>query len=172
MLSPAGRIARARCLAQFAQIKDTALLRSQQPYVHAALGEIALTEKRYSDAIREFQRADTAMDGHPVNEDPLTLHFNLGRAYDLAEQTGFGHRRARDISAHSRSTAVSTTTGSVLPARTSGWVSCTTLKGDREKAISHLSKFVELWKNADPELQPTVADAKRRLAKLQAGGKS
>jgi tetratricopeptide (TPR) repeat protein len=45
-------------------------------------------------------------------------------------------------------------------------------KGDREKAISHLSKFVELWKNADPELQPAVSDAKRRLAKLQAGGKS
>jgi len=44
-------------------------------------------------------------------------------------------------------------------------------KGDREKAISHLSKFVELWKNADAELQPAVADAKRRLTKLQAGGR-
>jgi len=44
-------------------------------------------------------------------------------------------------------------------------------KGDREKAISHLSKFVELWKNADADLQPAVADAKRRLTKLQAGGK-
>ena len=38
--------------------------------------------------------------------------------------------------------------------------------------ISHLSKFVELWKNADPELPPTVADAKRRLTRLQAGTKS
>jgi hypothetical protein len=44
-------------------------------------------------------------------------------------------------------------------------------KGDREKAISPLSKFVELWKNADADLQPAVADAKRRLTKLQAGGK-
>ena len=44
-------------------------------------------------------------------------------------------------------------------------------KGDREKAISHLSKFVELWRNADADLQPAVADAKRRLTKLQAGGK-
>jgi len=35
-----------------------------------------------------------------------------------------------------------------------------------------LSKFVALWKNADPELQPAVADAKRRLTKLQAGKKS
>ena len=42
-------------------------------------------------------------------------------------------------------------------------------KGDRQKAISHLSKFVELWKIADAELEPAVADAKPRLARLEAG---
>ena len=45
------------------------------------------------------------------------------------------------------------------------------MRGDRERAISHLSRFVQLWKNADPELQPVVAEAKRHLARLQAGGK-
>ena len=39
-------------------------------------------------------------------------------------------------------------------------------KGDREKAATYFSRFIELWKNADPELQPKVADAKRRLANL------
>jgi hypothetical protein len=37
---------------------------------------------------------------------------------------------------------------------------------EREKAIAHYSKFVELWKDADPELQPKVAEVKRRLAEL------
>jgi tetratricopeptide (TPR) repeat protein len=40
-------------------------------------------------------------------------------------------------------------------------------KGDREKAVGHYLKFVELWKNADPELQPKVAAVKQRLARLE-----
>lgn len=45
-------------------------------------------------------------------------------------------------------------------------------KGDRAKAESYLSKFVELWKDADPGLQPKVKDAKDRLARLAATSKS
>ncbi len=168
----AGRPDRARALlGQLAQIKDTALLRSLQPAVHEALAEIAIAEKRYADAIREFQRADTAADGRPANENPVRVHFNLGRAYDLANKPDsaiaefeaalrvpFDSRLDDDMyslaGAHKR-------LGELYDA-----------KGDREKAISHLTAFIELWKNADPELQPAVADAKRRLAKLQAGTKS
>lgn len=40
-------------------------------------------------------------------------------------------------------------------------------RGDRAKAISHYSRFVELWKNADAELQPLVRSARDRLATLQ-----
>jgi eukaryotic-like serine/threonine-protein kinase len=40
-------------------------------------------------------------------------------------------------------------------------------KGDRQKALDHYVKFVELWKNADPELQPKVGEVKRRLARLR-----
>ncbi len=100
----------------------------------------------------------------------MTVHFNLARAFDLANQPDsaiaefeallrqpLDSRLDEDMyqlaGAHKR-------LGELYDA-----------KGDREKAISHLSKFVELWKNADPELQPAVSDAKRRLAKLQAGGK-
>jgi tetratricopeptide (TPR) repeat protein/tRNA A-37 threonylcarbamoyl transferase component Bud32 len=168
----AGRPDRAReMLRQFSQIKDTAFLRSKQPDVHVALGEIALAEKRYADAIAEFRRGDLAADGKPASENPLDVHFNLGRAFDLANQpdsaiaeletvvrTRWDSRADEDLFAlagtHKR-------LGELYDA-----------KGDRDKAISHLSKFVELWKNADPELQPVVADAKRRLAKLQAGLKS
>jgi hypothetical protein len=35
-----------------------------------------------------------------------------------------------------------------------------------EKAAEHYRAFIELWKSADPELQPRMAEARRRLAKL------
>jgi hypothetical protein len=41
-------------------------------------------------------------------------------------------------------------------------------RGDRVRATHHYAKFVELWKDADPELQPKVADVRRRLARLTA----
>jgi tetratricopeptide (TPR) repeat protein len=41
-------------------------------------------------------------------------------------------------------------------------------QGNRAKAIESYSRFAELWKNADPALQPRVAEAKRRIAQLTA----
>jgi len=167
----AGRPDKARAvLAQFAQIKDTVFLRGRQSEVHEALGEIALAEKHYNDAIVEFRRADIAADGKPANDNPVRVHFNLGRAFDLANQpdsaiaeleayttvrydSRFDDDQFALAGTHKR-------LGELYDA-----------KGDREKAISHLSKFVELWKNADADLQPAVADAKRRITKLQAGSK-
>jgi eukaryotic-like serine/threonine-protein kinase len=39
-------------------------------------------------------------------------------------------------------------------------------KGDRAKAASYYAKFIDLWKDADPDLQPRVAEVRRRLARL------
>ncbi len=39
-------------------------------------------------------------------------------------------------------------------------------RGDRRRAADSYNRFVELWKNADPELQPAVRDVRARLAQL------
>ncbi len=39
-------------------------------------------------------------------------------------------------------------------------------RGDKKKAAEYYTRFVDLWKNADPELQPTVRDVRTRLARL------
>ena len=39
-------------------------------------------------------------------------------------------------------------------------------KGDRAKAADFYQRFIALRRDADPELQPQVQEAKRRLAAL------
>ena len=38
--------------------------------------------------------------------------------------------------------------------------------GENEKAAEYYNEFVELWKDADPELLPQVEDVKNRIARL------
>jgi tetratricopeptide (TPR) repeat protein len=39
-------------------------------------------------------------------------------------------------------------------------------KGDRQRALGYYMKFADLWSNADPELQPKVAEVRARIARL------
>jgi tetratricopeptide (TPR) repeat protein len=149
------------------QVTDTAILRRQAPELHEALGEIALAEQKPQVAVAEFRASDVDSDGFPSDECGPCIMIKLARAYDAAEQsdsamvyyerfieTPFWVRLRRDVDpvflagAHKR-------LGELYEA-----------KGNRAKAISHYTKFVELWKNADPELQPKVAEVKKRLARL------
>jgi len=41
-------------------------------------------------------------------------------------------------------------------------------KGERAKAVDFYGRFADLWRDADPALQPRVREAKRRLANLVA----
>ena len=39
-------------------------------------------------------------------------------------------------------------------------------RGDTARAITAYARFTSLWKNADPELQPRVAEVRQRLESL------
>jgi tetratricopeptide (TPR) repeat protein len=41
-------------------------------------------------------------------------------------------------------------------------------KGDRTKALDYYGRLVELWRDAEPSLQPRVTDIKQRIARLVA----
>jgi DNA-binding SARP family transcriptional activator/predicted Zn-dependent protease len=43
-------------------------------------------------------------------------------------------------------------------------------RGDHARAAEHYRSFIELWQDADAELQPRVREARRRLAALQGDG--
>ena len=44
-------------------------------------------------------------------------------------------------------------------------------RGQTREAAAHYARFVELWRNADPELRPAVMQAERQLARLGRTGK-
>jgi hypothetical protein len=40
-------------------------------------------------------------------------------------------------------------------------------RGNRAQAATYYQRFVDLWKDADPALQPRVAEIRQRLARLR-----
>jgi tetratricopeptide (TPR) repeat protein/tRNA A-37 threonylcarbamoyl transferase component Bud32 len=148
-----------------AETKDTAQLREQQPELHTALGEIALAENHPRDAVVAFRAGDQKPDG-PAAADVLPLYFNLGRAFDAANEPDSAIAMfekyvgapswGRPWDDADALAGVSKRLGELYEA-----------KGERAKAAAYYQKFVDLWKNADPELQPKVAEVRRRLVRLQ-----
>jgi tetratricopeptide (TPR) repeat protein len=163
----AGHPDRSRAIvAQYAaEVQDSSLQRVNQPDRHNALAEIALAERRPLDAIAEFRQGDQLPDG-PAGDCSECLSVNLGRAFDAANmQDSVIASYERYIATPNFGKAymdmlylagVQKRLGELYEA-----------KGNREKAAAHYLAFVDLWKNADPELQPAVAAVKQRLAHLQ-----
>ncbi len=150
-----------------AQVTDTAFRREREADLHTALAEIALAEGKAQEAVTEFLRGDMGYDGQPANECAPCRPFNLGRAYDAAGQADSAianfeqylttpfWRNWEPALDPIRRPAIHERLGQLYEA-----------KGNAQKAAEHYGKFVELWKNADPELQPRVKVARERLAKL------
>jgi len=168
MLAVGGQPERARAiLREFeSSVRDTALLRSVQPALHATRGWIALADGKPQEALTEFGRGDVAPDG-PSTACTICLPAQLARAFDAAGQPDSAIAEyARYISTPFVGRWGETLDASMLPATHERLGQLYEAKGDVVKAAEHYRAFIELWKDADPELQPRVAEARRRLAKL------
>jgi tetratricopeptide (TPR) repeat protein/tRNA A-37 threonylcarbamoyl transferase component Bud32 len=171
-----GRPDKARAiLAEFDRdARDSIYKRMHQSPLHTALGEIALAENKPADAIAEFRRGDVLPDG-PADACIVCIFAYLGRAFDAAQQ--------RDSAITMYERFLKTPYGERLdvplfqefPEPVDPIFRAAThrrlaelyeAKGDTAKAVEQYRTFVDLWKNADPELQPRVAEAKRRIAQL------
>jgi eukaryotic-like serine/threonine-protein kinase len=121
-------------------------------------GYIALTTKQYAQAQSELRAADAK--GCAICNAAM-----LARAYDLDGKPDSAvviYERFLNTPELER-TAVD---AGFLPAVHKRLGELYEAKGQRDKALAHYHVFLDLWKDADPELQPRVADAKRRLARL------
>ncbi len=149
MPRPEGRIGRASCTPAGEREAD----------LHATLGDIALAEGRHEDAIREFRRADV---GYCLICAPIAL----GHAFDAAGQAD---------SAIVYYEKYLTTPWFYWTL----WFDATDLgttyerlgqlydeQGDAGRAAGYYARFVELWAEADPVLQPRVQAARQRLEQI------
>ncbi len=164
-----GRPDRARALlAQYAtEMKDSSLLRQQEPERHNALAELALAERRPLDAAAEFRLGDQRPDG-PADACTPCLPARLGRAYDQANMPDSAIAMyERYITTPNFLKLFTFLDPSFLAGTHKRLGELYGAKGDRDRAVSHYLQFVTLWKGADPELQPKVAQVKQRLAPLR-----
>jgi len=149
------------------EMTDTSLRRVQESALHHALGEIALAEGKPLDAVAEYRRGDVASDGAPSSECAGCLAFDVARAYDAARRpdsaaayferylaTPFWGRASLELDPV-RVPAIRERLGQLYESM-----------GNTDKAAENYRAFVELWKNADADLQPRVADARKRIAHL------
>ena len=162
----AGRVDRAKALIAQAEadMHGMSILKIQEPNRHGALAEIALAERRPTDAVREIWKSDSLPDG-PATDCVHCIDLDLGRAFDLANQpdSAIAHWEAYlDFPAHPAGRDAV-----FLPGMHKRLGELYEAKGETQKAITHYMAFIDLWKNADKELQPKVAEAKTRLAALQ-----
>ena len=163
----AGRADRARAmLAQLdADITDPALRAAYTTEVHGAMAEILIAEKKPQEAVREYWRSDSLPDGPPSDCARCILPA-IGRAYDLANMPD---------SAIAYWERYLTTPYAGAMGQDASWLAgirkrlgeLYEAKGDTQRAATNYMAFIDLWKNADPELQPQVQQAKERLARLR-----
>lgn len=151
-------------LARYERLADTAMRRTSIALYHSALAEVALAEHRYADAIAEFHLGDQYADG-PRSPIWYQINGRLGRVFDAAGRADDAianyERWARALGGF-RPTNPQLELAKVLERLGELYAQ----RGNRVKAGEYYSRFIELWKNADPELQPRVTAARKALASL------
>jgi pentatricopeptide repeat protein len=138
--------------------------RGQRAYTE---GNILLAERRTDDAIRAFRKMDTEADGLPL-WCTFCVPVSLGRAYDQANDADSTIANLEKYLAATSDARINADTWMLAPAH-KRLGELYEARGDMKRAAEHYGAFVELWKRADPELQPKVADVAARLERVRRG---
>jgi tetratricopeptide (TPR) repeat protein len=161
-----GQAARARAmLAQYrTTVRDTIRRRMERPDSAYLDAWLAYADGRFSEAVAAFRRSYQLPDG-PLDECAICRDADVGRAFDRAGQAD----SAIAVFEHFVRTTYlgrSIQDGLNLPWITARLGELYEARGNTAKALENYQKFVALWKNADPELQPRVDVVRQKIAKL------
>ena len=151
-----GRLTRAREMLAAAAVNDSLLARTPGPDRTWTRGVIALAEGRVSAAESELKQAAAAI------VCTVCVLPDLARAYEAA--------RKLDAAAivYERYVTTPWLFRYETDAAELGWAlkrlaELHDLRGERSKAASVRGQLLQLWRRADPELQPVVTEARGRI---------
>lgn len=156
----AGRIDTARDLVTEWEREVPEALRRDDPARYLAAGAIAMAEGRLEDAILAYRAHYEA-----PHDCRLCGVFELGQALDRAELLDSAMVVYQEAARGWTLWFWVWDTGNISLAHERLGELYERL-GERENAVQHYGKFVELWQDADPELQPVVREVRERIARL------
>jgi tetratricopeptide (TPR) repeat protein/tRNA A-37 threonylcarbamoyl transferase component Bud32 len=129
-----------------------------------AAGEIALARGQVDSAVAAFHRAADADSGRLEPDWTGRMSAALARAFDKggrADSAAAYFARLADGGLFQDGALV-------FPIALRRLGELAEARGDLPEAIRRYRAFAQLWRDADPELQPQVADVRRRIAALEA----
>jgi tetratricopeptide (TPR) repeat protein len=170
LFARAGKPDRARAVLAAWQASDLFAKAPDARWMVAALqGEIALADGKADEALRQFRAASLGVDGMPVACRSCMLD-GMARAFDAAHQADSAasyFERYLAIPLAERGIGPNSSDSKALAAVEKRLGELYDSKNDKANAIKHYAAFVDLWKGADADLQPTVATVKKRLNELR-----
>ena len=159
-----GAAAKARdVLVRYESRMDTVDRREYAVNIARLHGMIALAEGKTDSAVAEFHRGDNDADGLPTRNCVVCTPLLLGLAFDRAGNADSARTyftRYVEMHAAGRWGVDKVSLGPVLFRLGELYEGA----GDATRATEYYGRFVDLWSNADPELQPRVTEARARLA--------
>ncbi|MCH8145919.1 MAG: tetratricopeptide repeat protein [Gemmatimonadetes bacterium] len=128
-----------------------------------ARAAIELAEGRFAEAIASYREA------HDLGTSPIARLFLLGLAFDRAGQADSALAYFEEFLDTPYLFRVRNPTRPAIAYRRLG--SLYEERGDTEKAVEYYNRFVDLWAEADAELQPRVSEIRERIASLVREGR-
>ena len=144
--------------------KDTAKRRPDERNRQLAVAQIALAEGHASSAVAEFRHADGVVTG-VIDQCAVCIDPDVGRAFDRAGMPDSA------IAAFEHFVNAPSVQRVVADGWNLHWIlrrlgELYVARADTAAAAKYYQKFVTLWKDADPNLQPIVDDVRQRLLRL------
>ena len=163
----AGRPDAARAVLSELEELDDLKMRGRERAEHdRARGELALAEGRYEDAVREFRASD-------IGACSVCALPGLARAYEAAGEADSAiailRRYVETPSSERLRSGGTESTGvdhTFLGPSLERLAQLYDARGNAAQADIYYARFAQLWKDADPALQPRVEAAQRRLDQI------
>jgi tetratricopeptide (TPR) repeat protein len=161
-----GATAKAReVMSQHEARLDSVGRRKDAVFLARTRGTIALAEGKADSAVAYFRRGDMEADGLPSASCTVCTPLFIGLAFDRGGHSDSARTYLRqyvEMSGTNHSGVDRYYLAPVLYRLGELYESA----GDAKLATEYYGRFVDLWANADPDLQPRVAEARKRIDHL------